>query len=198
MRCDSGNDKIDCLNCFVSGTFQLNGHVAVKGGKLTALNLVALPQDVSATLEMRATLSTKKKNRPTQREIPRPGRPRPRSGHRGGRDLQAGRNGGVRSGHQLVLHRHGRIRLWPPRRPARNGEGGGRRRHSGEFGRHGLRGLLVAAEFRPPCLDGGGQRERQHGAETGIRHRRRQRRPRRGCRVDEAAGDCGQTDGPVQ
>lgn len=57
----SGNDKIDCLNCFVSGTFQLAGHVAVKGGKLTALNLVALPQNVAATLQMRATLSTKKK-----------------------------------------------------------------------------------------------------------------------------------------
>lgn len=57
----SGNDKVDCLNCFVSGTFQLTGHVAVKGGKLTALNLVALPQNVAATLQMRATLSTKKK-----------------------------------------------------------------------------------------------------------------------------------------
>ncbi|MCJ1469640.1 hypothetical protein MMC07_008276, partial [Pseudocyphellaria aurata] len=56
-----GNDKIDCLNCFVSGTFQLTGHVAVKGGKLTALNLIALPQNVAATLQMRATLSTKKK-----------------------------------------------------------------------------------------------------------------------------------------
>lgn len=57
----SGNVKIDCLNCFVSGTFQLTGHVAVKGGKLTALNLVVLPQNIAATLQMKATLSTKKK-----------------------------------------------------------------------------------------------------------------------------------------
>lgn len=56
----SGNVKIDCLDCFVSGTFQLTGHVAVKSGKLTALNLVVLPQNVAATLQMRATLSTKK------------------------------------------------------------------------------------------------------------------------------------------
>lgn len=39
----------------------MTGHVAVKGGKLTALNLVVLPQNVAATLQMKATLSTKKK-----------------------------------------------------------------------------------------------------------------------------------------
>lgn len=52
--------KIDCLDCFVSGTFQLTGHVAVKNNELTALNLVALPQNVAATLNMRASLTTKK------------------------------------------------------------------------------------------------------------------------------------------
>ena len=57
---NSGNVKVDCLDCFVSGTFQLTGHVAVKGGQLTALNLIALPQNVAATLQMRASLTAKK------------------------------------------------------------------------------------------------------------------------------------------
>ena len=107
----SGNVKIDCLDCFVSGTFQLTGHVAVKGGKLIALNLVVLLQDVAATLQMRATLSTKKDLDQLSAKYPVLAVPVPGAGIAVRAIFKLGATVVERSEHHLIFQRHGRIRL---------------------------------------------------------------------------------------
>ena len=67
--------KLDCVNCFVTGSFKLTGHlsvsttlvprlcllnlVQVKGFKLQDLTIDASPQGLAATLELGATITAK-------------------------------------------------------------------------------------------------------------------------------------------
>ena len=52
-----GHFKLDCVNCFVQGSFQVTGHLSVKGWKPQDLTLQATPQGFNAQLGLEATVT---------------------------------------------------------------------------------------------------------------------------------------------
>ena len=52
-----GQLKLDCTNCFVSGAFDVTGHISTKDWKLQDLSLTAAPNNFLAALEMEATIT---------------------------------------------------------------------------------------------------------------------------------------------
>ncbi|KAG8530110.1 uncharacterized protein KY384_005592 [Bacidia gigantensis] len=57
-----GRFSLDCVNCYVQGSFQVTGHLSVKGWHLEDLSLDASPQNFNAQLGLEAsvTATTKK------------------------------------------------------------------------------------------------------------------------------------------
>ncbi|KAI9811948.1 MAG: hypothetical protein M1832_000653 [Thelocarpon impressellum] len=52
----SGKLQLDCVNCFLKGSFQVNGRLTTDNFQLKSFTLDAAPVDVSASLELEATL----------------------------------------------------------------------------------------------------------------------------------------------
>ena len=53
-----GRLKLDCINCFVTGSFEVTGHVSVQNFDLQDLTLTASPQGFQAELELEATIKS--------------------------------------------------------------------------------------------------------------------------------------------
>ncbi|MCJ1458011.1 hypothetical protein MMC28_008380 [Mycoblastus sanguinarius] len=53
----AGQMKLDCINCFVSGAFDVTGHFSTKDWSLQELSLTAAPQNFLAALELEATIT---------------------------------------------------------------------------------------------------------------------------------------------
>ncbi|MCJ1260649.1 hypothetical protein MMC22_000511 [Lobaria immixta] len=49
--------KIDCINCFIAGKFQVTGHLTVEKFKIQDFVIESSPQDVKAELELETTVS---------------------------------------------------------------------------------------------------------------------------------------------
>ncbi|KAI4102079.1 MAG: hypothetical protein L6R37_004586 [Teloschistes peruensis] len=57
---DKGRFSIDCIDCYITGTWQVQGHIVVQGFVLQDLTLEAAPQDFKAKLELEATVTSSK------------------------------------------------------------------------------------------------------------------------------------------
>ncbi|KAL9595556.1 MAG: hypothetical protein Q9219_006376 [cf. Caloplaca sp. 3 TL-2023] len=55
-----GRFAIDCIDCYVTGSWQVEGHVKVSGFKLEDLTLSAAPSNFKAKLELEATVTASK------------------------------------------------------------------------------------------------------------------------------------------
>ncbi|KAL6718213.1 hypothetical protein ACLMJK_004301 [Lecanora helva] len=55
---DKGRLTLDCINCFVTGAFQVTGHISVDHFDLQDLTLTASPQGFQAELEVEATITS--------------------------------------------------------------------------------------------------------------------------------------------
>ena len=55
---DQGRLILDCINCFVTGSFQVTGHLSVHNFDLQDLTLTASPNNFQAELELEATITS--------------------------------------------------------------------------------------------------------------------------------------------
>lgn len=53
-----GRLTLDCINCFVTGSFEVTGHLSVQNFDLQDLTLTASPQNFEAELELEATITS--------------------------------------------------------------------------------------------------------------------------------------------
>ncbi|KAL9024350.1 MAG: hypothetical protein Q9196_006579, partial [Gyalolechia fulgens] len=58
--------SIDCVDCYVTGSWQVEGHIVVSGFKLQDLTLSAAPSNFKAKLELEATVTASKEPEPLQ------------------------------------------------------------------------------------------------------------------------------------
>ncbi|KAL8839222.1 MAG: hypothetical protein Q9170_001828 [Blastenia crenularia] len=57
---NKGRFSIDCIDCYITGSWQVQGHVVVSGFKLQDLTLSASPSNFKAKLELSATVTASK------------------------------------------------------------------------------------------------------------------------------------------
>lgn len=57
---NKGRLTLDCINCFVSGSFQVTGHISVHHFDLQDLTLTASPNNFQSQLELEATITSSK------------------------------------------------------------------------------------------------------------------------------------------
>ncbi|KAK0508611.1 hypothetical protein JMJ35_008887 [Cladonia borealis] len=55
---DAGSFTLDCINCFITGSFEVTGHISVQNFDLQDLTLTASPQGFQAELELEATITS--------------------------------------------------------------------------------------------------------------------------------------------
>lgn len=55
---DEGRFTLDCINCFITGSFGVTGHISVQNFDLQDLTLTASPQGFQAELELEATITS--------------------------------------------------------------------------------------------------------------------------------------------
>ena len=55
---DKGRLTLDCIDCFITGSFQITGHISVQHFSLQDLTLTASPNNFQAKLELEATITS--------------------------------------------------------------------------------------------------------------------------------------------